>query len=81
MATLETLKEMLSVIGIAMVTEQGNLSSITSSIRNVLQCKVGIFLLNFCIQLYAVHSNKTGKNDMLGKLRFWYHCKVRTLQL
>ena len=40
MATLETLKEMLGVVGIAMVTEQGNLSSIISSIRNVLQCKV-----------------------------------------
>ncbi|XP_072013320.1 importin-4-like [Amphiura filiformis] len=39
MATLETLKEMLSGVGVAMVTEQGNLSSITSSIRNVLQGK------------------------------------------
>ena len=56
MATLETLKEMLSVIGIAMVTEQGNLSSITSSIRNVLQCKVGVYLLKLFVHLFSQHN-------------------------
>ncbi|XP_033626576.1 importin-4-like isoform X1 [Asterias rubens] len=39
MATLETLNEMLGTLRAAMVSEQGNLSSISSAVRNVLQRK------------------------------------------
>ena len=27
---------------------------------------------------YVMHSHKTGKNGILGKMSFWYHCKEHT---